>query len=79
MKEPPDSSREVPDGQSEGNVVTYDVLMGRSFGPGCWVEQLNCCVNRIYMEPQRVRILSINETAHLTVRDFVVAAANMPR
>lgn len=48
------------------NAFILMALMGRPFGPGCWVEQLNCCVNRIYLEPQRVRILSMNETAHLT-------------
>lgn len=42
-------------------------LMGRPHGPGCWVEQLNCCVNRVYVEPKRVRILSMNDVCHLTV------------
>lgn len=48
------------------NAFLLMALMQRPFQPGCWVEQNNCCINRIYIDAERVRILSMNETAHLT-------------
>lgn len=48
------------------NAFLLMALMGRPFARGCWVEQANCCINRIYMEPQRVRIITMNDTAHLS-------------
>lgn len=48
------------------NSLMTMALMGRPFAPGCWVDQLNCCVNRFRIDPVRIRVLSLNETQHLT-------------
>lgn len=49
------------------NAFLIMALMGRPFARGCWVEQANCSINRVYMEPERVRMITMNDTAHLTV------------
>ncbi len=41
-------------------------LAGRPVGPGCWFDQNNCCINRVVVEPQRVRFLGINDVSHIT-------------
>lgn len=48
------------------NAFFMMALMGRPRIPGCWIEQQNCCVNRIWISPERVRVLSMNETWHLS-------------
>jgi len=41
-------------------------MMGRPWHPGCWIEQRNCCINRVYIDPEHVCILSINDVSHLS-------------
>jgi broad specificity phosphatase PhoE len=63
-------------GETEARVAIYAhgtlnafflmALMGRPRQPGCWVDQNNCCVNRLWVDTERVRVLSLNETCHLS-------------
>lgn len=48
------------------NAFFLMALMGRPRKPGCWIEQNNCCINRLWLNEERVRILSLNETAHVS-------------
>jgi len=48
------------------NSLMTMAMMGRPFAPGCWIDQFNCCVNRFRVDPARIRVLSLNETHHLT-------------
>ncbi|HYF80971.1 MAG TPA: histidine phosphatase family protein [Symbiobacteriaceae bacterium] len=48
------------------NAFFMMAAMGRPRVPGCWIEQHNCCVNRIWISPERIRIISMNETWHLS-------------
>ncbi|MGE5673077.1 MAG: histidine phosphatase family protein [Mycobacterium leprae] len=48
------------------NAFFLMAMMGRPWQRGHWIEQNNCCVNRVWMDPEHVRLLSVNETAHLT-------------
>jgi broad specificity phosphatase PhoE len=48
------------------NAFLMMAWMGRPRQPGCWIEQNNCCVNRIWVSTERIRILSMNETCHLS-------------
>lgn len=41
-------------------------LIGPAFDRVFAVEQHNCCINKIVIQPDRVRVHSINEVAHLT-------------
>lgn len=48
------------------NSIFLSALAGRPVGPGFSIEQANCCVNRVRIEPDRMRLISVNETCHLT-------------
>ncbi|WP_374713216.1 histidine phosphatase family protein [Symbiobacterium terraclitae] len=48
------------------NAFLLMAMMGRPWQPGLWIEQRNCCINRIHIDPQHVRILGINDVAHLS-------------
>lgn len=48
------------------NAFFLMAIMGRPRMPGCWIEQNNCCINRVWISPERVRILSMNETCHVS-------------
>ncbi len=41
-------------------------LPRRPLGPGFVVQQGNGCINRVRITPEEVRIISINETVHLS-------------
>lgn len=46
------------------------VLTGAEARHELLFEQANCCVSRVRLEPHRSRILSVNETGHLTELSF---------
>ncbi|HWI66425.1 MAG TPA: histidine phosphatase family protein [Symbiobacteriaceae bacterium] len=48
------------------NAFFLMAIIGRPRQPGCWIDQQNCCINRLWLNTERVRILSVNETAHIS-------------
>jgi len=48
------------------NAIFLMAVMGRPRQPGCWIEQQNCCINRLWLNQERVRILTVNDTAHVS-------------